>query len=535
MSAYKITRRAVVFGAFPAACGMAATSVRTLPSLAALRQASVAGLSHGAQVHVTQAGVGGRFRWDAHSAVPDDDLFVFAPVGVPRGRWMRDTSRGLDAGWFGASPQASAEVNTAAFVDASQAINRAGGGTLRIPPGTYRVGVQRRGGRFGPNATMPGETLIKIENCRNPVAILGPGAVLKAADGVRFGSFDPRTGAPHQPKVPFYDPAFAASAGVMIHVRHCAGPVRIEGLVLDGNRRKYQLGGQWGDTGRQLGGDGIVSERNTGGVLIADVRCYDHGRDGIMIGHGDLGPRSPRFPVTLTNVHCDLNGRQGVSWVGGTQLTATRCRFTRTGRGQFISAPGAGFDIEAEGSVCRNGHFIECEFSDNVGVGMLADSGDSADMLFERCKFIGTTMWSAWPRKPGFVFRDCLFVGSIVQCHADADPRRATQFYNCRFIGDPALSPTGAVYGAYLADLGAGATNVLMSGCEFRAVSPHIVLPWTPADVRFHNCTFSQRSGGVSYPRGVFTGTNTITSPGNVELWGSKFLGKLTLNGRLIT
>ena len=275
-------------------------------------------------------------------------------------------------------------------------------------------------------------------------------------------------------------------------------------------------------------------EANRGPVTIANVSSHDHGLDGIVLIHTGLTPRSPRYPVTMTDVTCDRNARQGMSWVGGTQLTATRCAFTRTGRGRFASPPTAGLDIEAEGSVCRNGRFVDCRFVDNGGVGMVADSGDAAEMVFEGCEFVGTTNWSAWPRKPGFVFRDCLFVGSIVNTFGDPDPRRATQFVGCRFHADPALSPTRAIHGPYLADLGAGATNVLMRGCDFYAKAPDKALPWSPPDIRYEDCRFRQVGGATSYPRGIFTGTNRIDSAGKVELWGSEFRGRVTLNGTVL-
>lgn len=535
MSPYEISRRLLVFGLVPAACGVAAAPPHAAATLADLRRGSIGGFRHGEEVHVRQGDVGGLFRWDSGSAAPDDGVLVIAPEGVSRGRWRREISAGLDVRWFGASPSQSAAVNTAAFFQASAAISRAGGGTLRIPPGTYRVGVQRPrvgSARAGPHAA---DHIILIEGCRAPVAIVGTGAVLKSADGMRFGAFNPVTGASHRSRTPFTDTSYRVDAPVMIHVRNCSGSVRIEGLELDGNSRAYVLGGEWGDTGRQVSGDGLICEGTLGGVLIKDLHSHDHGRDGIMLIHGGLAPGSPIYPVSLTNVWCDRNGRQGLSWVGGTQLTAARCRFTRTGRGPLSSAPAAGLDIEAEGSVCRNGRFVDCEFSDNAGVGMLADSGDSADMIFERCRFVGTTSWSAWPRKPGMRFRDCLFVGSIVQTFGDPDARRATQFIGCRFHADPALSPTGKIYGIYLADLGAGATNVLMKDCNFRAIAPSVALPWSPSDIRYENCTFHQAGPGVSYPKGVFTGTCTITSAGKVELWGSRFVGRVTLNGKALS
>jgi hypothetical protein len=535
MQENRISRRLVTFGLVSTALGLASAPAFAVARVASLRRGSVQGVRHGAEVYVSHGGTAAIFRWDSRSLAADDGVLVIAPEGAEAGRWLRDVSGGLDVGLFGASPSASAAVNTSAFARASAAISRAGGGTLRIPPGTYRVGVQRwrRGVRSGgPHAA---DDIILIERCRGPVEIVGPGAILKAADGLHFGAFNPVTGARHERAMPFMDANYRVDAPVMVHVRHCAGPVRIEGLELDGNSGSYVLGGPWGDTGRQVSGDGIICDGNTGGVTISDVHSHDHGRDGIMLIHGGLAQNSPIFPVSLTNVWCDRNGRQGLSWVGGTQLTATRCRFTRTGRGRFSSAPAAGLDIEAEQSVCRNGRFVDCEFSDNVGVGMLADSGDSADMVFERCKFIGTTSWSAWPRKPGMRFVDCLFVGSIVQTFGDRNARRAAQFVGCRFHADPALSPTGRIYGSYLADLGGGATNVLMKNCSFRAIAPAVALPWSPVDTRYEDCTFHQAGRGMSYPKGVFTGTCSITSAGPVELSGSRFLGRVTLNGRVLT
>jgi hypothetical protein len=80
-----------------------------------------------------------------------------------------------------------------------------------------------------------------------------------------------------------------------------------------------------------------------------------------------------------------------LSWTGGNGLTAIDCQFNHTGRGALSSSPAAGIDIEAEDGVVRNGLFINCEVINNVGPGMGADSGDSADITFQRCTFIGST------------------------------------------------------------------------------------------------------------------------------------------------
>jgi hypothetical protein len=253
-----------------------------------------------------------------------------------------------------------------------------------------------------------------------------------------------------------------------------------------------------------------------------------------MVVHYHLTARSPRFQVSLLDCVFDSNGRQGLSWVGGTGLLAERCRFSRTGRAGIMSPPGAGVDIEAELSVCRNGRFVDCQFSDNAGVGLLAEAGDIANVQFEGCTFVGTTNWSAWPKKPFMTFNDCTFVGALTNVFPSPTAAPATKFRNCRFRADPALSPTGRVHGVYLADLGGGAANVVMSGCEFDALLPNVALPWSGGDVTYHDCRFRQVGAATSYPRGIYTGRSSIVSAGRVELDGSRVVGELTLNGRRV-
>lgn len=240
-----------------------------------------------------------------------------------------------------------------------------------VPPGRYRVNLQHVATKLRQGFAARGEPIIAIADCTAPVTIIGTGATLIAADDLLFGAFDPVTGKPHTAQQPFYNADYRADAYRMIDVRTCRAAVNIRGFELDGNADHYALGGPWGDTGRQVEAIGIMLTANTGGVVVENVHTHDHGLDGIMVAHAHLTADSPRYPVTLRNVMSDRNGRQGLSWVGGTELTAIGCHFTRTGRGRFQSAPGAGVDIEAEASVCRNGRFIDCVFSDNVGVGIL--------------------------------------------------------------------------------------------------------------------------------------------------------------------
>jgi hypothetical protein len=202
-----------------------------------------------------------------------------------------------------------------------------------------------------------------------------------------------------------------------------------------------------------------------------------------------------------------------------------------------VSAPAAGVDIEAEtAKPIRDLTFAHCKFMDNAGVGMLADSGDSADARFTDCNFIGTTTWSAWPLKPNFRFNGCTFVGAVVHPFPDErDSSRATQFFDCRFTDDPALSPTGRVFeggekpGEPIVNM-AESKNVLFDRCTFD-VRGRAVLPWSWHAI-YRDCTMSQRSPMVAMTKGKYMGTTRISGP--VDLYGSMIVGRLILNGKIV-
>jgi hypothetical protein len=48
----------------------------------------------------------------------------------------------------------------------------------------------------------------------------------------------------------------------------------------------------------------------------------------------------------------------------------------------------------------------------------------------------------------------------------------------------------------------------------------------------YKDSIMSQTSNNQAYPRGTYLGTNRIN--GNVDLYGSKILGDLTVNGQVV-
>jgi len=417
--------------------------------------------------------------------------------------------------------------DTDAFAKMAAAVNKTGGGTIVLRMTTYLVGKQ------GPDPTSPyafaPAQIMELDGCTQALTILGNGARLKCADGLRFGTFSPATGLATQHPVPFYDVTEVASPyRAMITVQNCKGKVRIENVELDGNLANLVVGGPYGDTGRQIPATGLRLLNNSGGEYVVGVHSHHHALDGVLI---DNAP-DRTATTTLENVTSEYNARQGCSIVGGRNYNFLNCKFNHTGKAALMSAPGAGVDIESEVNPIRNLSFSGCEFSNNSGVGMLADSGDTDSATFDTCRFVGTTSWSAWPCKPHFRFNDCQFVGAIVQTFGATDPKSAVQFTRCSFVDDPSLSPTGEVFGTTytIADLGAGDLNVLFDSCRF-SLKNNLVLPWSASSI-YNNCAMSQLSSRQSYPRGTFTGVNTID--GNVDIYGSKVIGSLTINGSVI-
>jgi hypothetical protein len=447
--------------------------------------------------------------------------------------WAATGAEALTPEMFGARGD-GATNDSAAFAALAAAITRRGGGTIQLRRTVYIVGAQRPDplGRSGYGYAPAG--LLNFTALPGPLTIAGNGAVLRCQSGLRYGTFDLATGAPTRHAMPYLKTGERATPyQYMILVQHCAGPVSISDLELDGNLPKLAIGGGYGDTGYQIAACGIFLSNNRGDEILRRIHSHHHPQDGMMIDGDDDPALAARVIRRAEDVRCEYNGRQGCSVVGGRNWTFSRCQFNHTGRAGLQSAPGAGLDIEAEGGKKnRNLSFEDCEFSNNTGCGLVADSGDSEGARFTRCRFIGTTIWSVWPNKPYFSFRSCTFVGAIVRCFSDPDPRRATQFHDCLFTDNPKLSPSGKVYregrsDGPLADL-SDELNVLFDRCRFLAIAG-AVLPWSTRAI-YSNCTMRQTSATIGYPRGTFVGRNVID--GHVDLYGARIGGPLIVNGK---
>jgi hypothetical protein len=415
--------------------------------------------------------------------------------------------------------------DTRAFAALSAEVNRQGGGTISLARGrTYIIGEQQRGGAYG---WTPGPVL-ELRNLTNPLTILGNGARIRCAPGLRFGAFDLAADAPaHRPMPNFHIAEVASPYRAMIHIVSCSGPIEVRDVELDGNLQRLRIGGQFGDRGWQIPASGILFEGNTGAETIDNVLSHHHAQDGAMI----IGASARTGRGRVSRLVSRYNGRQGLSLTAGHGYDFADCEFSHTGRSSISSPPGAGVDIEAETRPIRDLTFARCRFIDNSGVGMDADSGDSADARFTDCLFVGTTTWSAWPRKPGFRFDRCTFVGSVVRPFPSPDPAQACRFTDCRFTDDPKLSPTGKVFlgGGPIVNMG-DSDNVLFDRCRFDLVDDG-VLPWSWKAI-YRDCTMSQRSKQAAMTKGRYVGRTVISGP--VSLYGSMIEGTLIMNGKQV-
>lgn len=393
-----------------------------------------------------------------------------------------------------------------AFRAAANAIVAAGGGTLDIPAGVYLVGEETVG--TGANGT-PYYDAAEIFDIKDtePVSYLhirgAAGAVLRLKLGLHYGSFYPNghtlEGQPYHhpnPDEAFNTAAYKAEVGWMFGIIGSSN-ITIENLELDGNNDQLVLGGRYGDTGIQLKATGIRILRCTN-VNITDVYTHHHGLDGLTIGFGGLTTADPPKPHTVTRVRSEYNGRQAFSWTGGNSLTVTDSKFNHTGRAAIYSEPGAGLDIEAEGSITRNGYFNNCEFINNAGKGVDCTHGDSGYTRFEGCTFWGTTNHSVYNNKPGLVFKWCNFYGQANVGYGDADSSLATRYADCLFEDKPWTN--GQVYrnSALIADAGPLGQNVRYADCTFRAHQVRSVWTGTGAQKTFIHCTFDHRFNGLA-------------------------------------
>lgn len=381
--------------------------------------------------------------------------FCFIFLQVPAQKMVLKNIHSFGAKGDGKTNDTEAFLKAAAFFN-----ERTGNGTLLIPEGVYIIGKQIFSNGDVNKSTYQGVRILDFKNSNNLIIQGEKGTLLKYADNLKFGSFDPVTGNifngnnPSQP-----DPKYAGDIGYCIGLTDCKN-ITVKTLVLNGNNKMIQLGGLYDDKGIQLMHVGIYIH-NTQGVYIDNINASYFALDGIIVTNVASDKKDD---INITNSIFEYNFRQGLSWVGGNYLQAKNCRFNHTGKSAYCSPPGAGVDIEAEVGPITNGIFEHCEFIDNTGCGVVTGGGVTSNCIFTDCTFWGINNWSIWVSAPAFTFIGCKIYGSIVHGYNASNATEATRFIRCYFE-DKAYKGQPS-YGKYLLECD-GPRRISFDSCTF--------------------------------------------------------------------
>jgi hypothetical protein len=350
-----------------------------------------------------------------------------------------------------------------AFDALGAVINDAGGGKITFDPdATYLLGKQAAGSGW---YLAPGYGL-DIHDCTNVTLELN-GATFKMKP-LKFGTFNPTTGAPYSPALPFLDYTYRADPGALFNFTDNARVVLIGAAILDLNGSNMILGGEWGDVGYQIIHNGLMAYGNeVFDTSACSIRIKNVLGDGAQIGFTGLTESDDPKPFVLHGFHVTEAGRNCVSVVGSNAFIAEDCTLINPGRGPkpgggyITSAPGSCIDFEAESAVNRNAIVRNCTLIEGPlgGAAIVSASGDNAGILVEGCNIDGRIAAAM----PGMKFKDCVINGKFTTVYPGAKGV-ATEVIDCKGTDTPVHS--AAVTGNFIDGEGSG-VGASMTGCAF--------------------------------------------------------------------
>lgn len=275
-------------------------------------------------------------------------------IGVSENQKLSDIlSQVFNASSYGLSESNDAESNSKALKALSEDVVSKGCGIIIIPPGTYKVGYQKRnsGAEHDPDiirAYAPQDCL-RLQGLTGDVSIFMYGATLILDDGLRFGAFNPETGEPRPYSPTSNDMATRGDTGFIFNiVENPNSNITIAGGVMNGNMSNLILGGQWGDVGRQCDGYGMRI-RNYKSLTIMDMDIIKMPLDGVYTGDGWYANKykQPK-PTNLYNVKISGCGRDNWSITGNGHYSAQGCYFSEAAQYEVSSNPASNINVETE-------------------------------------------------------------------------------------------------------------------------------------------------------------------------------------------
>lgn len=286
---------------------------------------------------------------------------------LPLAQWMSVT---FNVAAYGASPAATAAVNTAAIQAAINAAQTAGGGTVLIPAGTYNT-----------NGTL---------NVTAPVVIRGVGrtaSIIKAAIGYAAFTINNSSGSVSSVQIADLGISIpngnSSSQGIVAgDGTHFATQLTFENLNItgpsngNGNGIQFNFGliGRVDDCSITGWNNGILYTQVAGGasnaihVVSSNIQSNVTGLNGVandlwvtgsvIEGNTSYGIYSTGGSWNIVSTHFEQYGNTtpDVYIAGGTQISTNGCFFaTGTGQGtNFVIAAGAGTNYSTITSLCDN-------------------------------------------------------------------------------------------------------------------------------------------------------------------------------------
>lgn len=396
-----------------------------------------------------------------------------------------------------------------AFVAAASFINTHQGNVkLLIPEGIYIVGKQMlhlNNTATNEDPVYKGLVAMKLNGVDNVSIIGSVNSVIIYDTNLHFGTFNLYDGLspsvlnlynPSDTHVSIntgnYDKKYTGTIGNFIEMEDCAN-VEIKNLQIHGNNKNYILGGNWGvgDRPIELENSYGIQITNCKSITLSQLKIHHFGTDNLSIGGGftdnDITkPKTENFRIE--NVYCEYSGRNGFSWVGGSNICVINSSFNNAAKTTIKTKPGYGMDIEPElsGSTiasCNNSFFQNCNFENNHKLGFttgvdkespipgLRGPGYTFNHYFKNCVIVGSAQAAIHNFANRVTFDGCKFYGDILEKGStdDIQQQAPVKYLNCFF--------SDCYNGKFMETIGYTlgleyAWNLYIDGCTFEKLRP---------------------------------------------------------------
>lgn len=262
--------------------------------------------------------------------------------------------------------------------------------------------------------------------------------------------------------------------------------VTLENFKVDGKKSNFSPSTEWKH------GIQISNSRN---IRIRNVESSHNKGDGIYIGDNLAGLSSD---ITLENVLCDYNHRQGLSITHGKRVSVYFSTFSNTSG----TAPMSGVDVESNvvSMECADIKFVGCFFTNNAGCGVIVSLKDLAtvrqgDVSFTDCTATGNVQAALrfgdardvvvtggyWGDGPGvgvdvtinYVQRNIIIQGATIARNAGPGVRTGGAFNGLSLIGCTIVdnATSGATADTLTIAPGALAKDFKLIGCTIKGIN----------------------------------------------------------------